>query len=256
MPLSERQQKLRGHLGRGIFLSFTIHGSIFFPFIVLTVLLARREAEQRDLDVHFEEVSAEELPNDLPPLDNEPSEVAPRPVKPQPKVAQRTPTTSPEKPPSPEQMKEEALPPAPKEKLHEKLVDLDMGQEAEPPPDAKYLAQKNNRAKEETRAKDTNLEREMKGDTASSSKSNRTDEQTGDDKQKVARDKDQRSKRGREAPSVPPHADPHLAQSQSNAPSKSLLTMRDAPKRQHDVTPETADPSLPRDPEGAKPLME
>ena len=35
------------------------------------------------------------------------------------------------------------------------MVDLDMGQEVEPPPDAKYLAQKNNRAKEETRARDT-----------------------------------------------------------------------------------------------------
>src|SRR3954454_15613950 len=101
MSLSERQQKLRGHLGRGIFLSFSIHASIVFPFMVLAVLFARREAEQRDLEVNFEEVSPAELPNDLPPLDNQPEVPPLRPEKPQPKaIAQRPPTPS-EKPPAP-----------------------------------------------------------------------------------------------------------------------------------------------------------
>jgi hypothetical protein len=32
--------------------------------------------------------------------------------------------------------------------------------------------------------------------------------------------------------------------------------MRDAPKRDHEVTPETADPSLERDPDGIKPIID
>ena len=48
----------------------------------------------------------------------------------------------------------------PERKAHEKMVDLDNDKEVEPPPDAKYLAQKNNRADQETRATDTNRSRQ------------------------------------------------------------------------------------------------
>jgi TonB family protein len=161
----------------------------------------------------------------------------------------------PEKQPVPDRPLDQPPPPKPKDPNHQKMVDLDMGQEVEPPPDAKYLAQKNNRAKEETRARDTNLERAQQG-TEGSSPSDRKDENVGDDKTKVARDEDKKSQKGKQAPNVTPHTDPRMPQAQSPSPSKSLLAMRDAPKRDHEVTPETADPSLERDPDGIKPIID
>ena len=81
------------------------------------------------------------------------------------------------------------------------------------------------------------------------------DKDVGDDKDKVARLEDQKSKAGRAAPQITPHVRQELAQAPSDQ-RQSLLTMRNAPKRQHEVTPETADPSLPRDPEGLQSLPE
>jgi TonB family protein len=54
---------------------------------------------------------------------------------------------------------------------------------------------------------------------------------------------------------VTPHLDPRVSQP-SPSPSKSLLSMRDAPKRNHEITPETVDPSLPRDPDGLRQFLE
>jgi TonB family protein len=243
---SERQRQMRGHIGRGALLSFLVHASFVLPLIAFAIVFAKK-ADDEDLDVRFEEVSADELPANLPPIEDDTLPEPPK--KTQPKLAEKTPEVRPEKAPDKE-------PPPPKpvpEKAHAKMVDLDMGKDVEPPPDAKYLAQKNNRAEEETRAKDTNLEREMKGDTKGSSPSDRKDEEVGDANRKVARDEDQKSKQGRSAPSVVPHTDPHLTV--TPAPNKSLLSMREAPKREHEVTPETADPSLPRDPDGLKSVM-
>jgi TonB family protein len=243
---SERQRQMRGHIGRGALLSFLAHASFVLPLIAFAIVFAKN-ANDEDLDVRFEEVSADELPSDLPPVDDD--KLPEPPPKVQPKIAQQTPPVRPQK-------KDDKQEPPPKpvpEKAHAKMVDLDMGKDVEPPPDAKYLAQKNNRAEQETRARDTNLEREMKGDSRASSQSNRTDEQVGDADRKVARDEDQKSKQGKTAPEVVPHTDPHLAQHPS--PQKSLLSMREAPKRDHEVTPETADPSLPRDPDGLKSFM-
>ena len=55
-------------------------------------------------------------------------------------------------------------PPPPEHKGHENIVDLDNDKDIPPPPDAKYLAQKNNRAEVETRARDTNMVEEQKGE--------------------------------------------------------------------------------------------
>jgi TonB family protein len=244
MEDNDRKRLLGGHIGRGALLSFLIHGSFLLPFLAMVVIFGRRQAADHDLDVRFEEVNPAELPDDLPSIE---------PQAPEPRVAEKKPEQpTPEKPP---QQAEVPVPQQPKvDKGHEKLVDLDMGKDVKPPPDAKYLAQKNNRAEEETRAKDTNLEREMRGTEAASSKSDRQDQEAGDNDRKVARDEDQKSKRGRSAPSVVPHTNPRTMD--TNSPNKSLLTMRDAPKRPHEVTPETADPSLPRDPEGLQPLFE
>jgi outer membrane biosynthesis protein TonB len=252
----ERQEQLRGHIGRGMLLSFFIHGSFIFPFIALAIVFARREAENRDLDVSFEQVSPAELPDNLPPLEPEPTPQAPAPKTKQ-QLAQLPPDVPvpPEKEQPPEKVEQPPPPKPQQEKQHEKMVDLDNNQEVEPPPDAKYLAQKNNRAKEETRAKDTNLQKEMKGDTAASAKSDRKEEEPGEAERKIARDEEQKSKRGRSAPPVTPHLDPRVSQP-SPSPSKSLLSMRDAPKRNHEITPETVDPSLPRDPDGLRQFLE
>src|SRR5262245_51163803 len=132
----ERQRRLRGFIGRGAFLSLLIHGSLVVPFIALAIVFARREAENRDLDVRFEEVSEAELPSDLPEL----PETEPRQAhEARPTVATREPeirVPPPEElPPLPEQ-KEQAKPeppkPVPEKKAHEKMVDLDMGKEVEP----------------------------------------------------------------------------------------------------------------------------
>src|SRR3954454_20921183 len=117
---NERQEQLRGHLGRGILLSFFIHGSFIFPFIALAIVFARREADNRDLDISFEQVSPAELPADLPPL--EPETLPPQPS---PKVAQEQPVqVPPEKVPPPEKVEQPPPPPPRPEKAHEKMVDL------------------------------------------------------------------------------------------------------------------------------------
>ena len=257
MKDNDRERVLAGHLGRGFTWSFLVHFSLVFPVIVMAIMLGK--TEEPDLEMRFEDVTAAELPDNLPPLDDV-TAPEPLPRKPlPPKLVQRQATdiqAQPEKVEAPPE-KEQAVPPPPqpRDKEHQKMVDLDMGQEVEPPPDAKYLAQKNNRAKEETRARDTNLERASQG-TEGSSPSDRQDQQVGDKETKIARDEDRKSQKGKMAPAVTPHTDPRMPQAQSPAPSKSLLAMRDAPKRAHEVTPETADPSLERDPDGLKPLLQ
>jgi TonB family protein len=255
---NDRDRHLSGHLGRGFILSFFAHASFVFPLIAMAILFGKREAND-DLEMSFEEVSPAELPDNLPPIEPEPT--PPEPRRPQKAVVQSErklePTPADKLEPTPPEA-EQPRPLPRKEKLsHEKMVDLDMGQEAAPPPDAKFLAQKNNRTKEETRARDTTLERsESSTEQAPSSKSDRQDDRVGDQDQKIARDVTQKSKRGRSAPEVTPHLNPRQPETQSPAPSKSLLAMRDAAKRDHEVTPETADPSLPRDPDGLRPLLE
>jgi TonB family protein len=259
MQDNDRERYLAGHLGRGFFLSFLIHASFVFPIIALAIMFAKDQVET-DLEMSFEEVNPAELPDNLPSID--PDAPEPLPQKPQPPktiASRETPEiqpTPPEKLEKEQEKEKEQLAPAPKpEKARQKMVDLDMNQEVDPPPDAKYLAQKNNRAKEETRARDTNLEKAQQG-TEGSSPSDRQDQQVGDNERKIARDEDVKSKRGKSAPDVTPHTDPRLPQQQSPSPSKSWMTMRDAPKRDHEVTPETADPSLERDPDGLRPLLD
>ncbi len=263
---SERQASLRGHLGRGALFSALLHASVLLPFGVLAFIFGEQEAAQRaeEVDVSFQPASATDLPADLPKLedllDPAPSELAAQDkekdkkkqkdktapelaAKPDPEVA------IPETPKIPEAPRPPEPPPPPK--AHEKVVDLDNDKAVEPPPDAKYLAQKNNRADKETRATDTNLDRAQKG-TQGSSPSDRRDDRVGDDKDKIAQLEDQKSKLGRAAPAVTPHENPDLEKVKGS--KKSLLTLRDAPRIQHEITPETVDSSLPRDPEGLRTL--
>src|SRR4051794_37166941 len=133
MSGGDGQDRLRGYLGRGLVTSFLVHAGLVLPFIALAIVFARREAENRDLDVRFEDVSAAELPDNLPPLQQDPSppsserRVADLKRASKKDVADDLPLP-PEKEPPPEQKPEET--PTPKvvpEKAREKMVDLDMG---------------------------------------------------------------------------------------------------------------------------------
>ena len=272
---SAKETRLRGHLGRGTLIAIWLHAQIFVPLLILIFVYAAREEAQRaeEVDVAFRDASNEELPPDLPAVDDTvppprampetPEQARKREEK---KKKEKKPVKLAEKQPQPEKQKPEPevpvppLPPMPKppeipkpeNRSHEKMVDLDNDKEVEPPPDAKFLAQKNNRAEVETRATDTNLQKAQQGTQGSAAPSDRQDTEIGDDKAKIAQLDDEKSKLGRKAPEVTPHAEPELSEPEPPAPQKpkSLLALRDAPRREHELTPETADPSLPRTPDG------
>jgi TonB family protein len=262
--MSQRaRSRARGYLSRGALLSLLLHVHLLAPLaVIIWIFAGRQEAEReaqraQEVDVEFKDVTAAELPKDLPPLDQlePPKPQPPREARPkaETKVADsKADEKAVEKPlPKPEPEPEAPPPPKPEERrAHEKMVDLDNDKEVEPPPDAKYLAQKNNRAEQETRAKDTNLEKAQKGEGAASDKSERDDPDPGAAKEKIAELENQKSALGRKAPDVTPHDNPELAQQSKDDRHKSPLALRDPAKRTHELTPETADPSLPRAADG------
>jgi TonB family protein len=255
--------RARGYLSRGALLSLLLHVHLLTPIgLVIWIYAGRQEAAReaqraQEVDVEFRDVSAADLPKDLPPIEPAPPDQLepPKPPapradarKPEQKLAERKTDDKAAEKPQPKPEPEVAAPPLPKpeqRKAHEKMVDLDNDKEVEPAPDAKYLAQKNNRADEETRAKDTNLQKAQKGEAAASDKSDRDDPEPGADKQKIAELEDKKSALGRRAPDVTPHDNPEISQKAQDDARKSLLALRDPAKRQHELTPETANPSLP-----------
>jgi TonB family protein len=273
MPLA-KETRLRGHLGRGVLVAIWLHAQIFVPLLIMIFVYAAREEAQRaeEVDVAFRDASNEELPPDLPAVDDTPPPPRATPETPEEarkreekKKKEKKPVKLAEKQPQPEKQKPEPevpvppMPPMPKPEIpkpvdrsHQKMVDLDNDKQVEPPPDAKFLAQKNNRAEVETRATDTNLQKAQQGAQGSAAPSDREDTAVGDEKAKIAQLDDQKSALGRKAPEVTPHAEPELSQAEPPEPQKpkSLLALRDAPRREHELTPETVDPSLPRTADG------
>ena len=249
MSTSSENERLPAFLGRGALTSLFIHVGILFPFATIAFLLAAREEAQKpdEVELSFEEVNPADLPQDLPPIDPEPTpKQAPKvklAVREQP-LPEKPPEQPPEQEPPPQQPA-----PRPEPKANQKSVDFHIDKEEEPAPDAKFLAEKNNRAEQETRAERTNLEREQRGETPSSSPSDRQDPEEGDPDDKVAKLQDQKSKQGRKAPDVTPHQQQSLSRS-STDDRKSMLSMRETAKRAHQISPETVDNALPRDPEG------
>jgi TonB family protein len=262
----------RGHLGRGALLALLLHAQLLAPLIIAAVIYGGREETQRaeELDVGFESVAEEELPKDLPALeppraDDALEKLRPDARKPPPEkkkkkkdelaAVEKKPTEK--KKPEPEivvpplpPMPEATPPPPPERRDHEKMVDLDNDKDVPPPEDAKFLAQKNNRAEVETRATETNLQKAQRGEDApATAKSDRTDDQIGGEKEKIAQLDDQKSKAGKQAPHVTPHEEAELA-SEDERRERSLLALRDPAPRDHEITPETADPSLPKAPDG------
>ena len=248
-------------------MSLLLHFNVLVPLLVVVFYRAHREESERpeEVDVGFENVTPDELPRELPPLDDTPAPVQAPPQKiakaetrpdevkpPQPepepeKVVQAAPPPNPAVPPPP------AAPhPPPPPEAHQKIVDLENEKDVPPPPDAKYLAQKNSRTEQETRATQTNLDRAQKGeDGPAKAAGKRPDQEAGDDKAKVAELEEQKAQPGHEASPERPRNETLSPPEPRNRPLKSpVLSLRDAAPRSHEITPETVDPSLPHDPAG------
>jgi hypothetical protein len=152
--------------------------------------------------------------------------------------------------PPPPQAEAPPPPPPQPQRAHEKLVEInDPEHEQKPPDDAKFLAEKNHKVAEETRARETNLEADGRGKNEASAPSENQDPEVGGEKERIAQRQDRESAAGRQAPNVTPHQNPELASPEKER-SKSLLALRDPAPRAHEITPETADPSLPRAADG------
>jgi TonB family protein len=239
------------------------------PIGALAFVWGAREEAQRaeEVDVGFESVPDSQLPPDLPAL--EPPKTAedtleklkPEAKKPPPKkkplekmelAKKDEPKPKPEPeiiaPPMPP-MPEPAKPPPPERHENMKSVELDK-ENNQVSPDAKFLAEKNNKVAVESRATETNLEKNRQGkDEPASAPSDRKDEQVGGQKDQIRQLSEEKSEAGRMAPDVTPHQKPELA-SPDDRRERSLLALRDPAPRTHELTPETADPSLPHAPDG------
>ncbi len=198
----------RGRIGRGLLLSLFLHGQILVP--LLAWLFWWGNFDEGEVGVTFESVKDDELPPDLPPVEKPPQpkrviaakSLPPAPARvlpPEQRNRQKEPERLAERePPRPTPAEQKPEPPKPDNRtdkpkveavdlLHQKIVDLDMGKEVEAPADAKYLAQRNNRAERETRARQTNL------DMAESGKAT----QGSDDEEKIAHLREQLEQPGR-----------------------------------------------------------
>ncbi len=246
------------NLGKGLAYSLLIHLAAVGPLVAFALVLGAREAALREdeVEVTWEAVDPASLPDNLPPLDA--PEPAPPPLRPsaKPKLAEVKPEPAPEEvvPEAKPERQEPPVAPQPPEtkRNREKVVELDDETDSPPPDKANFLANRNSRAEVETRAQDTNLERERKGEQQSSASENQAPD-PGDAETKIAQLEDTPSLAGRRAPPSTPSAKPQAGAQPHNAPP-TALSMRNVEQRAHTVTPETANPFLPRAAEGQMPL--
>jgi TonB family protein len=240
----QHKRRERGRIGRGLLLSIFLHAQVLVPLVVWVFWWGK--PEDNEVELSFEAIKDDELPPNLPAIEKpvkprkatklaEKIEMPPAAMPSKPKaMAEREPEPEPPPPepiaPKPAVPKPESKPMAlPEEMPQQKIVDLDMGKEVEEPKDAKYLAQRNNRADHETRARQTNLEKDQKGKLS----------EPADDKDKIAQLEDREAKPGQRAQQA------RSEESPAPAP-RSVLSMR-VPGL------ENASPrgeSLPEDPDG------
>ncbi|HVY37019.1 MAG TPA: TonB C-terminal domain-containing protein [Polyangia bacterium] len=272
-------KRARGSLSRGALISLLLHFNLVAPLVIAAWVYGGREEAQKaeEVDVAFQAADQTALPDDLPPIEPTPETPEPldqtaqkekdKPKKPAVKPPEQAKKELEKKPPEPPKPEPEVVvppppappqppPPPPERKAHEKMVDLDNDKDVPPPPDAKFLAQKNNKVAVETRAEDTNLQKNQQGQQAASAKSERQDDHPGAQDQKIAQLDEQKSLLGRSAPEVTPHQNPEVSQPRDEREQtrKSLLALRDPAPKHHELTPETADLSLPHAADGEMPL--
>lgn len=199
----------RGRFHRGVFLAaLTLSATVHVFVIVPRLLRPLLEREPAPIEVTYVEEptggSAVDEPTATDQLNpaRAPVERQPQP----PEVAKVEPSTRepPEvakvDPPKPKLAEAKPVPaspsppPAPMPRM--KMVDQDRPEDEPDNPDAHYLAQKNHRAKEETRALDTNLVRELPGPAARpSSPSENQLSEPGDPDHKVAELEDRKGEK-------------------------------------------------------------
>jgi TonB family protein len=157
------------------------------------------KSDDNQVDVSFESIKDEDLPPNLPAIEKPDRDKATKPATKLAQAIEKAPAAKPPKPEATTERPRELLPPEPatpkpeakpfalpEELPRQKIVDLDMGKEVEAPKDAKYLAQRNNRTDHETRARQTNLERNQAGKASEPS----------DDRDKIAQLEEREAKPG------------------------------------------------------------
>jgi TonB family protein len=245
--MSTRRNKRRdGHIGRGLLASVLLHAQVILPLVVLALVYGKRESNEVDLS--FEPVRESELPAGLPaveepaPADRQPPKKAQKLAnlekQPEPEIELPPPEKLPPIPKPPEKPLVELPPPKPQEpaqpppeRPHQKIVELDMGKDVEAPENAKYLAEKNNRTENETRARETNMEREQAGQEAHPS----------DQEDKIAALEDRSAQPERRTGQTGLRPLPESFRPE--APSKATLSMRTpGPRTAESARPETMSP--------------
>ena len=227
---TRRSKRPNGHLGRSLLASLLLHAQVILPLVILASIYGQRESNEVDLS--FEPVKESELPAGLPsveepappeerPRDKKAQNLAQAPKEPEPEIEVPPPEKLPPVPKTPDKPLAQVLPPKPQEppqpppeQLHQKIVELDMGNDVEAPENAKYLADKNNRTENETRARETNLEREQAGQEAHPS----------DQEDKIAGLEDRAARPERRAGQAGERPLPESFRPE--APSKATLSMR------------------------------
>jgi len=242
-------QRLRSRLGRGAALSVLLHVAALVPLIAAALIFGQQEEKQRleeealeaqlrdeSVDVSWETVSPEQLPEDLPEIDTNPPEEPEKLALPE--------------APQPEEPKPDTAKPEPAKiqpRLREKVVDIDLGQDVPAPDDARYLAQKNNRVAEETRATDTTLDRREAQPPAGAEPQETNEQADGPDDPAGSEDSEANSQMATSDSSPSTEDTPPPGQQDAReaaVPDQSVLNMRNTAPRAHDVTPETANPYL------------
>jgi hypothetical protein len=186
----------------GAAISFALHVFVVLPFLILPLIAPLLAKHDAPIEVaYIPEASEAESAQDKSPaeqvkLDPASPELAKADEK---KKKEKRPEEKPPEPakvepPKPEVAKVEppkpvpavpAPPPPPVQMQRMKMVDQDRPQEEPDNPDARYLAQKNHKAAEDTRTLDTNLVRNSAGAPSSSPSANQ-DPNVGEKDQKIA----------------------------------------------------------------------
>src|SRR5579871_4676624 len=182
--MSQRPPTRRSRFRWGIFAVAAVGAGLLHAFVIIPqLLLPLLERKEAPIEIAM-------LDEPAPPLADEQTPAEPEATsekKPEPKIARKPPEKPKAEPPKPELPKApepaKVEPPKPEPKPVEvvklppppppppvnprmKMVDQDRPDDEPDNPDAHYLAQKNHRATVETRAENSNLVRNQKGDTA------------------------------------------------------------------------------------------
>ncbi|HEX2573286.1 MAG TPA: energy transducer TonB [Polyangia bacterium] len=237
-----------------LLLSAAFHAFVQVPLLVrlLKEPMAPQAPENTEIALLEEPGEANFPPPELPPVPPTPESTRtprptpdrekPEPARPEPKPPEQPPPevakVEPPKPepkpdPKPEPPKEQVPPPPivelPKQRF--KMVDQDLGDEEPDNQDARYLAQKNHRAAEDTSALDTNLVKDLRPKTQErlSTPSENQLPEAGDKDRKVAELEDRKGR-----PDLLPRGAPKQPGESGEAQRKSgpgKLSMRDLTPR-------------------------